>query len=279
METSSVLLLYNEQMNPELLFSRRSGSGPVLVLLHGVIGSSAIWDLVTPNVVSSFDVISLDLLGYGHSPKPAGEYTPERQVRAIQQTLLHLGVNQPYNLVGLSMGALIALNLTASNPKMIRKLVCLGLTDYTTPEEAKRMTEHDIWIKYIHRHPRSAPYVIASLWGIARTIPPLSRRFAPRIYTKRMAHELFLCHFRPFNSTLEECLIHNLAAPLLDQTDQIERLFIYGTEDAWTPKQNIERDIAHRPNAELSYLQGVAHNLAVLAPSEVSALLTAFFIV
>jgi pimeloyl-ACP methyl ester carboxylesterase len=49
---------------------RRAGSGPPLVLLHGIPTSSRLWDLVAPDLVSDYDVIAPDMVGFGESEKP-----------------------------------------------------------------------------------------------------------------------------------------------------------------------------------------------------------------
>jgi pimeloyl-ACP methyl ester carboxylesterase len=265
-------------MKRQLLFSRRSGQGPVLVLIHGVIGSSAIWDLVVPHLEKDFDVICFDLLGYGRSPKPLGSYTPKRHVTMIHDSLEALGVSEPFYLAGLSMGALLALNYTVSYPKDVRKLICLSLPDYTSRQEAATMTSHNAWVRLMLRHPRTGQIVIASSWALGRRVPALGRKFAPSFYTPRMARESLLAHFRSFRSSLIHCLLRNAAKPLLAQTDKIERLFIHGDLDNWAPLENLQRDLKHRPHAPLHVLPGIGHNIAAIAPDGVSRLMSEFLL-
>jgi pimeloyl-ACP methyl ester carboxylesterase len=90
--------------DPYVLHAVTSGTGPPLVLIHGVAGSSMVWDRIVPHLEPYFTVIRMDLLGYGHSPKPLETYTPYRHVAAIRRTLDHGGIAGPYSFVGLSMG-------------------------------------------------------------------------------------------------------------------------------------------------------------------------------
>jgi pimeloyl-ACP methyl ester carboxylesterase len=62
---------------------------PSTVLIHGVAGSNMMWNRMVPLLEPYFTVIRVDLLGYGHSPKPRVQYTPLRRVTAIRNTSAH----------------------------------------------------------------------------------------------------------------------------------------------------------------------------------------------
>jgi len=89
------------------------GSGPVLVLLHGVPTSSWLYRKMLPELQKDFRVIAVDLLGYGSSDKPkseAGNYLPSSQARYVQELLSNLNINQ-YSLLFHDMGGLVAWEL------------------------------------------------------------------------------------------------------------------------------------------------------------------------
>ena len=50
---------------------RSGGSGPLLVLIHGITSSSASWEPVLPALAEHFTILAPDLLGHGQSDKPA----------------------------------------------------------------------------------------------------------------------------------------------------------------------------------------------------------------
>jgi hypothetical protein len=54
---------------------RVAGKGPVLLLVHGMAGSSVTWRHVMPALAKRFTVLAPDLLGQGQSDKPRGEYS------------------------------------------------------------------------------------------------------------------------------------------------------------------------------------------------------------
>jgi pimeloyl-ACP methyl ester carboxylesterase len=54
---------------------RQAGEGPLLVMIHGIAGSSSTWVPVMPLLAERYTVIAPDLLGHGESAKPRGDYS------------------------------------------------------------------------------------------------------------------------------------------------------------------------------------------------------------
>lgn len=79
------------------IFYRQDGSAeaPVLLLIHGFPTSSWDWVKLWPALVERYRVISLDLLGFGHSDKPARHrYSLIEQADIVEALLAHLGLGQ-----------------------------------------------------------------------------------------------------------------------------------------------------------------------------------------
>ena len=95
----------------------RSGTGTPLVLLHGIGSSRRVWDPVVPLLAASFDVIMVDLPGFGGSaPIPdQPEVTPAALAESVADLLDELGVTAPH-LAGNSLGGWVALELAARRP-------------------------------------------------------------------------------------------------------------------------------------------------------------------
>jgi pimeloyl-ACP methyl ester carboxylesterase len=95
----------------------RSGTGAPLVLLHGIGSSRQAWDPVVPALAGHFDVIAVDLPGFGDSgPVHAQvEPLPATLATAVAGLLDDLGVTAP-NLAGNSLGGWVALELAAIRP-------------------------------------------------------------------------------------------------------------------------------------------------------------------
>lgn len=105
---------------------RIEGSGPVLVLLHGLGASLYIWRLVSARLAESFTVVTLDLPGFGLSSKNSQlDYGLDAQTKRIIEALDALKI-QEATLVGSSMGGALALWLARENPKRFRNVVAMA---------------------------------------------------------------------------------------------------------------------------------------------------------
>jgi pimeloyl-ACP methyl ester carboxylesterase len=95
----------------------RTGSGPTLVLLHALGLSRSAWDPVVPALAERFDVVAVDLPGFGASPPlpPTTPASPEALAAAVGALLDELGLTAPH-VVGNSLGGWVALELAAARP-------------------------------------------------------------------------------------------------------------------------------------------------------------------
>jgi pimeloyl-ACP methyl ester carboxylesterase len=110
---------------PYKLASHHVGQGKPILLLHGLGSNHEVWEpLVKKLDHSKWQVITVDLLGFGESPKPEwNPYDAREHGKAIRATLKKLKVREPLTVVGHSMGCLVAAHLAASRPKSVKRLV------------------------------------------------------------------------------------------------------------------------------------------------------------
>jgi pimeloyl-ACP methyl ester carboxylesterase len=95
----------------------RSGAGAPLVLLHGIGSARRAWDPVIPALAEQFDVLAIDLPGFGDSePLPSRvEPTPAALAASVAGLLDDLGVAVPH-VAGNSLGGWVALELAGIRP-------------------------------------------------------------------------------------------------------------------------------------------------------------------
>ena len=116
-----------ERGAPLLHVALDEGEGPVVILVHGIASSSITFQKLVPRLTDAHRVIALDILGFGESPAPAhATYTIEEHARALSATIRSLRLTAPFELVGHSLGALIASRYAADHPEGVAKLVLVS---------------------------------------------------------------------------------------------------------------------------------------------------------
>jgi len=101
---------------------RSAGSGPVLVLVHGITSTSATWAGVLPYLAERFTVVAPDLLGHGDSAKPRGDYSLGAHASGIRDLLVALG-HERATMVGHSLGGGVAMQFAYQFPERCERLV------------------------------------------------------------------------------------------------------------------------------------------------------------
>ena len=117
------------------VFYRSAGSGPVIVMVHGITSTSATWANVLPYLAEHFTVIAPDLLGPGDSATPRGDYSLGAYASGIRDLLVALG-HQRATFVGHSLGGGVAMQLAYQFPEHCERLVLVssgGLGREITP--------------------------------------------------------------------------------------------------------------------------------------------------
>jgi pimeloyl-ACP methyl ester carboxylesterase len=104
---------------------RREGGGPLLVLIHGMAGSSATWRHVIPALAKRFTVVAPDLLGHGASAKPRTDYSLGAYASGIRDLMTALGHDRG-SIVGQSFGGGVAMQTAYQFPERCERLVLVG---------------------------------------------------------------------------------------------------------------------------------------------------------
>jgi pimeloyl-ACP methyl ester carboxylesterase len=104
---------------------RRAGSGEVVLLIHGLAGSSRTWREVQPQLCETHDVIAPDLLGHGESAKPMGDYSLGAYASGLRDFLAAIDVPSA-TIVGHSFGGGVAMQLAYQHPELCDRLVLVG---------------------------------------------------------------------------------------------------------------------------------------------------------
>lgn len=131
-----------EPLEPSQIYYRvlgEPGKAPPAVLLHGLMGFSANWGRIWPNLVTEREVLVFDQRGHGRSAKPKHGYSPDAYAGDVIALLDHLGWKSCH-IVGHSMGGRVALHFAKLYPG---RTLSLTMEDSGAEDNPKRVQ----WIK------------------------------------------------------------------------------------------------------------------------------------
>ena len=102
-----------------------AGSGPPVVLIHGMVNSSRHWEEVALRLADRYTVIAPDLIGHGDSATPRGDYSLGAHAASIRDLLAVIGVDRA-TIVGHSLGGGVAMQFFYQFPQRTERLVLVS---------------------------------------------------------------------------------------------------------------------------------------------------------
>src|SRR6476646_5161612 len=104
---------------------RDAGRGDVLLLIHGMAGSSSTWRAVLPTLSENYRVVAPDLPGHGESGKPRGDYSLGAFAAWLRDLLNELEIDR-VTVIGQSLGGGVAMQFAYQHPDYCDRLVLIG---------------------------------------------------------------------------------------------------------------------------------------------------------
>jgi pimeloyl-ACP methyl ester carboxylesterase len=114
-----------------------AGSGPNVILLHGLGDDLNVWDQTVAALAPNYRVWALDQIGFGVSGKPFINYRVSVLVEFLHAFCKKLGVEKA-TLVGNSLGGWVAAAFASAYPDRVEKLVLVGAAGYWPKQELSR---------------------------------------------------------------------------------------------------------------------------------------------
>ena len=244
---------------------QRQGSGPPVLLIHGVGGDSSNWGSIAERLRSRFDVIAMDLRGHGKSDLIAGPVDAHDLARDAVQVLDEAGVAK-CRVVGFSLGGAVAQALTLDFPERVEKLAVIGTVCGRTPEAMSSALER---VEFLKRHGTAA---IAEA-NRERWFTDEFRQAHPDMVDRRVA-QVVACDPASYLHAFTVFCTSDFA----DRLDGIHvpTLVVTGEHDvAATPRMALLMGERIR-ESRVHVLAGLRHSVLIEAPEQVGALLEAF---
>lgn len=237
----------------------RSGSGPALLLLHGLLGYSFSWRYALPYLAGQATVHAVDMLGIGFSDRPRGL---DCCLRASAERLLRFldAVNvDACDLLGTSHGGAVAMMAAALAPDRIRRLVLVAPVNPWSAQGrwmAGLLSSRLVSPAFLRIAPHlqfTHGYFLRRLYGDRSRIRPgtLEGYSAPFSLPGAFAHELGI--LRTWGQDLAEL------KSVLPRIAHIPTLLIWGAADAAVDPTSAMRLRQHFSDCRVLMLAGVGH--------------------
>jgi haloacetate dehalogenase len=119
------------QTGETVIFTRRLGSGPPVLLLHGFPQTHVMWRSVAPLLARRFTVVCADLRGYGRSGCPAStpdhaSYTKRAMARDMVTVMGQLGFSR-FSIAAHDRGGRVAYRLALDRPERVQRVAILDV--------------------------------------------------------------------------------------------------------------------------------------------------------
>lgn len=121
-----------------VIFYTDQGKGTVVVLIHGFLENSTMWDKITPELSKRNRVITIDLLGHGKSDCLGYVHSMELFAETIAAVLKELRIRKCI-LVGHSLGGYVALAFAEQHPQKVKGLCLMNATSNEDNSERKSL--------------------------------------------------------------------------------------------------------------------------------------------
>ncbi|MFG3197801.1 alpha/beta fold hydrolase [Streptomyces sp. NPDC048208] len=270
LQTARPVQTYDSGDGPLAYLDTGPRTGRPLVLLHTGFTDHTQFDNLIPALARHHRVIAPDARGHGLS---ANASRPFRQTDDLAALLRHLGLDEPAVLVGVSMGALIALDTALEHPELVRALVVSGRgldePDLGDPwssalqeAQANALASGDV--------PAWLDAFVQWLPGPARTLADVDQDIVRHV--REMALRTLMKHTP--DEPDHRVLVPDPAARAKEITVPV--MAVNGALDAPGLLATVDALVGEVPDGRTATIDGVGHYVTMEAPEEFAVLLEEF---
>jgi pimeloyl-ACP methyl ester carboxylesterase len=246
------------------LYYETAGQGQPVLFIHGLGSSSRDWEPQVAFFSKDYQVVTFDLRGHGQSQKPPGPYSMQLFARDTAELLKQLNLT-PVHIVGISLGGMIAFQLTVDNPELAKSLVIVN----SGPEVVVRSLK-DRWQVFLRTS-------IVHLLGMRKMGEVLSKRLFPK-EEQAALRETFASRWaendpKAYLATLRAIVGWSVAEHL--EKIGLPTLVIAADED-YTPVAAKEAYVGKMQQADLVVIEDSRHGTPIERPEEFNEVVRTF---
>jgi 3-oxoadipate enol-lactonase len=246
-----------------------SGTGPLVILLHGIGGNRTNWHDQLPAFAAHSHAVSWDARGYGASDDYEGPLDFGDFACDLARVLDHFR-SLRVHLVGLSMGGMIAMDFYARWPERVATLtICDSLPGFNhlTPEQRSEFVRLRQEPLLAGKEPKDiAPVVAETLIG--KSARPGS--------FERLVASMSALHKHSYLKTIAATANYQRSFEL--EKVAVPTHIVVGDEDRLTPPE-MSRQMASRiPDARLTLIEGAGHLSNIEQPERFNRAVLAFLV-
>lgn len=242
----------------------------LIVFIHGggVIGMEVWEESKTYFLAEGYRVLAFDLYGRGYSDRPDQDHTPLMFEQQLTQMIRGLGISEPFHLVAMSMGGIVALDYHKKKPEQVKKMVLID------PAISGNHKVHRIL---------NVPVVsnlIMTFYWYPMSIQNQKKEFFDKQQFQRYSERLsFFMKFEGYKqtnySTWKHLLNQNKMA-LLCEVDPSQLMVIYGGQDPYFNTGQVNLFHSQAPLVQLMRVDSAGHLPHYEKPDQVNELIQAF---
>lgn len=242
---------------------RRAGSGPAVLLIHGMAGSSSTWNAVFHRLADNFTVLAPDLPGHGKSEKPRGDYSLGAFASVLRDFLLAMDIERA-TLVGQSLGGGVAMQLAYQHPEVCERLVLVnsgGLGDDVMPILRALTLPGAGFVVPLFAQNR----IRSVIEGATGAIGKIGLRPSPEVvemwkaYTSLIDPETRTAFLATLRSVVDHRGQRVSAMNRLYLAADVPTLIIWGDQDHVIPVRHAHESHEAIPHSELAIFEGSGH--------------------
>jgi pimeloyl-ACP methyl ester carboxylesterase len=259
---------------------RTGGSGPVVLLIHGMAGSSTSWVPVLDDLAPHVTYVAPDLPGHGRSDKPRGDYSLGAQASFLRDLLVTLG-HERATVVGQSLGGGIAMQMAYQYPERCERLalVCAGGLGQEVMPLLRLLTAPGV--EYV-LPVAFQPFMKSSVETVTGWASKIGLRPAPateemwRSYTSLMDARTRTAFLHTLRSVIDLKGQRVSARDRMYLTEEVPTLLVWGQDDPIIPVSHAHQAHEAMPGSRLEIMEGCGHYPHVEDPRRFSRILLDF---